>query len=465
MNKDGVKERDEMTQHFDLIAIGGGSGGMAVARRAAEYGMKCAVIEAGRLGGTCVNVGCVPKKVMWYAAQLSHALHDAPEYGFDAALTTVAPQGHIDWPQLKAGRDSYVERLNNIYARNLENSAVTMIGGHAAFASHNSVTVDGETYSADHIVVACGGRPTIPDIPGAEYGITSDGFFELESLPRRVAIVGSGYIAVELAGVLNALGSEVHLLLRRHHLLARFDVMLRETLMEQMQDDGIHITTGVSLATVERADDQTITLHTDDGAVSGYDALIWAIGRESRVDGLNLEAAGLSVNGAGFIPVDEFQNSSVSGIYAIGDVTGQAALTPVAIAAGRKLADRLFGGKLDAKLDERNIPSVVFSHPPIGTVGMTEDEAREQFGDDVKVYQSRFVPMYYAMTTRKPRSTMKLVTVGATEKVVGCHIIGDGADEMLQGFAVAIKMGATKADFDSTIAIHPTSAEELVTMR
>jgi len=449
-----------MSQHFDLIVIGGGSGGMAVARRAAEYGMKCAVIESNRLGGTCVNVGCVPKKVMWYAAQLSHALHDAPDYGFDAALTTV------DWPQLKAGRDGYVERLNKIYARNLANSAVTMIEGRAAFSSSNSVTVNGETYSADHIVIACGGRPAIPDVPGVELGITSDGFFELEALPRRVAIVGSGYIAVELAGVLNALGSEVSLLLRRQHLLARFDVMLREELMEQMQDDGIHVATGINLSAVERGADQQLTLHTRDGHVmDGYDTLIWAIGRESQVNGLNLEAAGLSTNDAGFIPVDQFQNSGVSGIYAIGDVTGQAALTPVAIAAGRRLADRLFGGKLDAKLDERNIPSVVFSHPPIGTVGMTEDEAREQFGDDVKVYQSRFVPMYYAMTTRKQRSSMKLVTVGATEKVVGCHIIGDGADEMLQGFAVAIKMGATKADFDNTIAIHPTSAEELVTMR
>jgi len=454
------KMEKAMSQHFDLIAIGGGSGGMAVARRAAEYGMKCAVIESNRLGGTCVNVGCVPKKVMWYAAQLSHALHDAPDYGFDTALTTV------DWPQLKAGRDSYVERLNKIYARNLGNSAVTMIEGRAAFSSRNSVAVNGETYSAAHIVIACGGRPAVPEISGAELGITSDGFFELEALPRRVAIVGSGYIAVELAGVLNALGSEVSLLLRRQHLLARFDVMLREELMEQMQDDGIHVATGINLSAVERGADQQLALHTRDGHVmDGYDTLIWAIGRESQVDGLNLEAAGLSTNDAGFIPVDQFQNSGVSGVYAIGDVTGQAALTPVAIAAGRRLADRLFGGKLDAKLDECNIPSVVFSHPPIGTVGMTEDEAREQFGDDVKVYQSRFVPMYYAMTTRKQHSSMKLITVGATEKVVGCHIIGDGADEMLQGFAVAIKMGATKADFDNTIAIHPTSAEELVTLR
>ncbi len=449
-----------MSHHFDLIAIGGGSGGIAVARRAAEYGMKCAVIEANRLGGTCVNVGCVPKKVMWYASQLSHALHDAPDYGFDAALTM------IDWPQLKEGRDAYVERLNKIYARNLENSAVTMIEGHAAFASKNSVIVGSETYSADHIVIACGGRPTIPDISGAEHGITSDGFFELESLPPRVAIVGSGYIAVELAGVLNALGSEVSLLLRRQHLLGRFDVMLREALLEQMQDDGIHIATGIDLSVVERDSNQALTLHTyDEHMMDGYDTLIWAIGRESRVDGLNLSAAGLVADNSGFIAVDSFQNSDVPGIYAIGDVTGQAALTPVAITAGRRLADRLFGGKQDARLDYTNIPSVVFSHPPIGTVGLSEDEAREQYGDDVKIYQSRFTPMYYAMTARKQRSMMKLVTIGATEKVVGCHLIGDGADEMLQGFAVAIKMGATKADFDNTVAIHPTSAEELVTMR
>lgn len=449
-----------MSHHFDLIAIGGGSGGIAVARRAAEYGMKCAVIESNRLGGTCVNVGCVPKKVMWYAAQLRHTLHDVPDYGFDAALTTV------DWPQLRAGRDAYVERLNAIYARNLENSDVMMITGHAEFASKDSVTVAGVTYSADHIVIACGGRPSVPDIAGAEYGITSDGFFELESLPRRVSIVGSGYIAVELAGVLNALGSEVSLLLRRQHVLGRFDVMLRETLLEQMQDDGINIVTGVDLSMVERDSNDTLILNANDGETFyGYDTLIWAIGRESRVEGLNLSAAGLKADNRGFIAVDEFQNSDVPGIYAIGDVTNQVVLTPVAIAAGRRLADRLFGGKQDARLDYTNIPSVVFSHPPIGTIGLSEDEARELYGDDVKIYQTRFVPMYYALTSRKQRSTMKLITVGATEKVVGCHIIGDGADEMLQGFAVAIKMGATKADFDNTVAIHPTSAEELVTMR
>jgi len=449
-----------MAQHFDLIAIGGGSGGIAVARRAAEYGMKCAVIEGGRLGGTCVNAGCVPKKVMWYAAQLGHALHDAPDYGFDPALTT------IDWPQLKAGRDAYIERLNKIYARNLANSGVTTVAGHAAFVSKNSVVVEGEHYSAAHIVIACGGRPAIPAIPGADEGITSDGFFELEALPRRVAIVGSGYTAVELAGVLHGLGSEVSLLLRRQHLLGRFDVMLREALMEQMQDDGIHIATGIDLSAVERDNDQSLTLQTNDGhMMDGYETLIWAVGRESRVDGLNLAAAGLAADSAGYIPVDPFQNTDVEGIYAIGDVTGQAALTPVAIAAGRRLADRLFGGKPDARLDYSNIPTVVFSHPPIGTVGISEDEAREQFGDDVKVYQSRFTPMYYALTSRKQRSVMKLITVGAAQKVVGCHLIGDGADEMLQGFAVAIKMGATKADLDNTVAIHPTSAEELVTMR
>ncbi len=449
-----------MSRHFDLIAIGGGSGGMAVVRRAAEYGMKCAVIEAARLGGTCVNAGCVPKKVMWYAAQMSHALHDAPDYGFDAALTTV------DWQQLKAGRDAYVVRLNEIYARNLANSSITVVAGRAAFTSKNSVIVNGETISADHIVIACGGRPALPAISGAEHGITSDGFFELTSRPRRVAIVGSGYIAVELAAVLSALGSDVSLLLRRQHLLARFDVMLREALMEQMQDDGIHIATGINLSSVVRGEDGVLTLHTQEGhTMEGYETLIWAIGRESAVDGLNLSAAGLSLNAAGFITVDPFQNSAVEGIYAIGDVTGQTALTPVAIAAGRRLADRLSGAKPDAKLDEKCIPSVVFTHPPIGTVGMTEDEAGEQFGDDVKVYQSRFVPMYYALTTGKQHSVMKLVTVGADEKVVGCHIMGDGADEMLQGFAVAIKMGATRADFSNTMAIHPTSAEELVTMR
>jgi glutathione reductase (NADPH) len=278
--------------------------------------------------------------------------------------------------------------------------------------------------------------------------------------------VGSGYIAVEIAGVLNALGSEVTMLLRREHLLGSFDAMLRETLMEEMQDQGIRILTGTQIERIERAIDATLTLTTSRShLLTAFDTLIWAIGRGMNSDDLGLERAGISVDAQGSVRTDAYQNTAVAGIYAIGDVTGRRALTPVAIAAGRRLADRLFGGAPESRLDYEMIPTVVFSHPPVASVGLSEDEAREQHGDAVKVYQSRFTPMYHALTARKAHSTMKLVTIGAEERVVGCHIVGLGADEMLQGFAVAVKMGATKRDFDDTVAIHPTSAEELVTMR
>lgn len=443
---------------YDLIALGGGSGGIAVARRAAQHGAKCAVIEADRLGGTCVNRGCVPKKVMWYAAQLAHTLHDAAAYGFDATLSA------IDWAQLKQSRDVYLARLNGIYRRNLDASAVDLIQGYGRFVDAHTLEVAGRQYRAKHIVIATGGRPRVPAFPGAELGLTSDDFFKLEQQPQRVVIVGAGYIAVELAGVLNALGSEVTLLLRRNQLLGRFDPMLRESLMEAMQLQGINILSCIHLQGISRDDHTGLSLDTASGPLTGYDALIWAVGRENALDELNLAAAGVAVE-SGMIQTDDYQNTNVPGIYALGDVTGRAALTPVAIAAGRRLADRLFNRQPESRLDYRNIPSVVFSHPPIGTVGLSEDEAREQYGDDVKVYQSRFVPLYNAVTTDKPHTSMKLVTIGSQEKIVGCHVIGPAADEMLQGFAVALKMGATKKDFDDTVAIHPTSAEEFVTMR
>ena len=450
-----------MTQHYDLISIGGGSGGLAVARRAAHYGARCAVVEDDRLGGTCVNRGCVPKKVMWYAAEIAHSLHDATDYGFGVDADSV----RLDWAKLKAGRDHYLQRLNGIYQNNLDNAAVDLISGYGRLRDHRTVTVNGVDYTADHIVLATGGRPIMPAIPGADLGITSDGFFELEQQPRHVAIVGSGYIAVELAGVMRALGSEVTLLMRGEHLLSRFDAMLRETLLEAMQDDGITIMSGVSLEQIERSGDERLDLYARNGQlIKGIDAAIWAIGREMRIEDLGLDTAGIAQS-KGVIVVDEKQNTNVPGVYAIGDITGQIALTPVAIQAGRRLADRLFGGMTESKVDYEGIPSVVFSHPPIGTVGLSEGEARSRFGDDVCVYQTRFTPMYHALTTRRVPSAMKLVAVGPHEKIVGCHIIGQGADEMLQGFAVAIKMGATKVDFDNTMAIHPTSAEELVTMR
>ena len=448
-----------MSNKFDLIVIGGGSGGIAHARRAAEYGASVAVIEYGPLGGTCVNVGCVPKKIMWYTASLLHHAEHATDYGFDIDV-----RGH-DWTQLKSRRDAYVRRLNGIYERNLDNSGVSYIAGAASFADPHTVEVNGETYTAERIVIATGGKPSVPDIRGADLGITSDGFFELEERPQRVLVVGSGYIAVELAGVFNGVGSDVQLVVRKDRILRTFDVMLSELLMEALSKDGVTLDVGVVPAAVEKSE-EGLTLHSEDGRAFGpFDAILWAIGRDPNVENLALEKAGVQSDEQGFIPTDEYQQTNVEHIFALGDVTGRAALTPVAIAAGRRLADRLYGGMDGRHLDYSLIPTVIFSHPPIGTVGLTEGQAKARYGDDIKIYTSAFIPMFYALGENKQRSMMKLITAGKEERIVGCHIIGDGADEMLQGFAVAIRMGATKKDFDDTVAIHPSNAEELVTMR
>ena len=445
---------------FDLIVLGGGSGGLAAAQRAAEYGASVAVFEHGRLGGTCVNVGCVPKKVMWNAAEIAHTIGQASHYGFDLGVN-----GH-DWGLLKRGRDAYVERLNGIYRRNLDNKSIETVLSHGRFTGPREVVDEaGEAYRADHIVIAVGGYPKVPELPGAERGITSDGFFELEAQPERVAVVGSGYIAVELAGIFRSLGSEVSVFVRFDKLLRSFDPMLSDLLMQHMRDAGIDIVTGAVPRALGGSDG--ITLETEDGrSFEGFDALLWAVGRQPNTAGLGLEKAGVETAPRGHIPVDAWQNTNVEGIYAIGDVAGRAELTPVAIAAGRRLSDRLFGGQPERKLSYEIVPTVIFSHPPIGTVGLTEAEARDRHGEDaLRIYKSEFVPMFNALTEAKPRTAMKLVTVGEEERVVGCHVIGPGADEMTQGFAVALSMGARKSDLDDTIAIHPTSAEELVTMR
>jgi len=449
-----------MAKHYDLIAIGGGSGGLSVAERAASYGARCAVIETGRLGGTCVNVGCVPKKVMWYAAQLTHALDDAPGYGFKLDYFD------FDWRKLKSARDTFIHNLNEWYAGYLARTGVELIHGFARLVDARTLEINGEPYTADHLVIATGSRPHIPELPGAEFGITSDGFFELADCPPRIAIAGSGYIAVELAGMLHTLGAEVTLLVRKDQVLRPFDAMLREQLMARLREDGITVLTHTQVRAVARLVGGSLNLHCDGHPnVLNVDTLLWAIGRDPNTEALNLPAAGVVVNPNGSIPTDPFQNTNIPGIYAIGDVTEHFHLTPVAIAAGRRLADRLFGGQPDRRLPYENIPTVVFSHPPIGTVGLTEEEARQHYGDAVKIYQTRFRPMYYAFTARPIQTAMKLVCIGPEEKIIGCHLIGEGADEMLQGFAVAIRMGATKRDFDDTVAIHPTSAEELVTMR
>ncbi len=445
-------------QQHDLVVIGGGSGGIAAARRAAQHGARVALVESGRLGGTCVNQGCVPKKVMWHAAQLAHALEDAAAYGFELELR------QHDWPRLKTGRDAYIARLNDIYLRNLEKDGVQVLRGQGRFSEPTKVTVDGRVLSAKHVLVATGGRPERPDVPGAELGIDSDGFFALAHCPERIAVVGSGYIAVELAGMLRALGAKVSLVVRGTQLLRNFDRMLGEALLESARAQGIDVLLQTRVQSLALAD-HGLRAVLQDGKAMDLNCLIWAIGRSPNTEGLGLETAGVTVTKEGFIATDALQNTNVPGIYAVGDVTGRAALTPVAIAAGRRLADRLFGGQADRRLDYSQIPTVVFSHPPIGTVGLSEAEARAQHGESIKVYTSRFNALYYGVMQHKVPSHMKLVTAGPEEKVVGCHVIGQGADELLQGFAVAIRMGATKQDFDDTIAIHPTSAEELVTMR
>ncbi|KAM3672206.1 glutathione reductase, mitochondrial isoform 2-T2 [Ammospiza maritima maritima] len=376
---------------YELLVLGGGSGGLAGARRAAELGARVALVEPQRLGGTCVNVGCVPKKVMWNTAVHAEFVHDHADYGFETAGVK------FSWRTIKEKRDAYVRRLNDIYENNVKKAHIDIIRGYGKFTAdpEPTIEVNGKKYTAPHILIATGGRPAVPsdsEIPGASLGMTSDGFFDLEELPRRSVVVGAGYIAVEMVGILSTLGSKSSLLIRH--------------------DKGV------------------------------------------RMDP------------KGHVVVDEYQNTTRRGIYAVGDVCGRALLTPVAIAAGRKLAHRLFEGRQDSRLDYENIPTVVFSHPPIGTVGLTEEEAMAIHGKDkVKIYNTSFTPLYHAVTQRKVKCVMKLVCTGKEEKVVGLHMQGLGCDEMLQGFAVAIKMGATKADLDNTVAIHPTSAEELVTLR
>ena len=451
-----------MTEHhFDFLAIGGGSGGIAAAVRAASHGARAAVVEHGRLGGTCVNVGCVPKKLMWYAASLGHAVGEYAGYGFD-----VSREG-FDWPALRHARDAYVERLNGIYARRLDTEGIEHLRGTARFVGPRTVAVGYSHVTADHVVIATGGQPIVPPTPGAELGITSDGFFELAELPGRVVVSGSGYIAVELAGVLRALGSEVTMVLRRDRVLRAFDEMIGAELMIALDADGIEIRTEAELELIERdASRNTLNVRISDGSsIEAVDAVLWAIGRKPNVSALGLAATGVEMSRGGAILTDEFQRTSVDGVYAIGDVAGRAPLTPVAIAAGRRLADRLFGGQADRRLSYDCIPSVIFTHPPIGTVGATEAQARSDHGDAVRVYRTRFNSMYYAFSDDPRATAMKLVTVGDEERIVGCHVIGEGADEMMQGFAVAVRMGARKCDFDDTVAIHPTSAEELVTMR
>jgi glutathione reductase (NADPH) len=446
-------------KEYDYIVVGGGSGGVASARRAASYGARVALIEARRLGGTCVNLGCVPKKLMFNAASMAEYLDRSADLGFKVE------RPRFDWAAVKTRRDEYVAKLNTIYERGLATSGVEHISGRAKLSGEHRVDVNGQSLSAPHILLAVGGYPKVPDVPGAQLGITSNGFFELEEQPRRVAVIGTGYIGVELGGILNALGSQVCLFSKYDALLPHFDSLVHDELRAYMVETGIDYQPHSEPKRLARGDDGNLKVITkEDRTLSGFDAIIWAVGRSPASAGLGLDRVGIQTDSTGAITVDEWQNTTASGLYAVGDVTQHMPLTPVAIAAGRRLADRLFGNQPDAKLNFDNIPTVVFSHPPIAAVGLTEAQAREQY-QDVKVYTTRFSNLFYALSRSRPKTAMKLITEGKQERVVGIHCFGMSSDELIQGFAVAMKMGATKRDLDDTVAIHPTAAEELVTLQ
>lgn len=464
---------------YDYLVIGAGSGGIASARRAASYGAKVGVIEKARLGGTCVNVGCVPKKIMWNAASIAETLHDMKHYGFSGYDSDAIS---FDWGFIKENRDKYVTRLNGIYERNLVNSGVDKILGTASLAQGGKGVVvtpgDGSTpvtYKATNILIASGGEPSFPEGEGIrEHAISSDGFFELEDLPGKAVVVGAGYIAVELAGVLQSLGTDTSLVLRKDKALREFDEILSGTLDIEMRRQGINIlrnTNGVQKISIdEETGLKTVTLHNEE-LIKEVGTVLMATGRSPLVEPLNLSEAGVKQEAGGYILTDEFCATNVDGIFALGDVCGNIELTPMAIAAGRRLADRLFGGPehANAKVSYENVPTVVFSHPPIGTIGLSEAQAVHKYGEqNIKIYRSKFANLYYGPwlveADDKPKTAMKIVCAGEEETVVGLHVIGTGADEMLQGFGIAMKMGATKADFDACIAIHPTASEEFVTM-
>ncbi|KAF9892592.1 Glutathione reductase [Aspergillus nanangensis] len=467
------------THQYDYIVLGGGSGGSGSARRAAGwYKAKTLIVESGRSGGTCVNVGCVPKKMTWNFASVNETLQSAKHYGYG-----VPDDISINYRHFKDLRDATVKRLNGIYERNWGGEGIDLVHGRATFIDPKTIEVtldDGSKtrYTSPHILVATGGRPTVPNIKGAEHGITSDGFFEMEELPPKLAVVGAGYIAVELAGVMGAVGVETHMFIRGEEFLRKFDPMVQKTMTDRYEAVGINIHKHhggfkeVQLLRDGKGKDKLLKLIGHDGSEIEVNELLWAIGRVPEVEDLNLNATGIQLNKSGHIVVDEYQNTTAGGIYALGDVTGHAELTPVAIAAGRQLGNRLFGPPelKDSKLSYDNIPTVVFAHPEVGTIGLTEPQARERYGDDkIKIYHTKFTAMYYDVMPAEEKkhnpTEFKLVCAGPEEKVVGMHILGLGVGEMLQGFGVAVKMGATKKDFDSCVAIHPTSAEELVTLR
>ncbi len=441
---------------YDLFVIGGGSGGVRGARIAASYGAKVALAEEAELGGTCVNVGCIPKKLFVYASHYAEVFEDARAYGWSPTA------GAFNWGRLIANKDKEILRLNGIYARLLKRAGVETMLGRARLIGPHEVAVGDRRFRCKFILVAVGGTPRVPDIPGRELADTSNEAFHWKKLPQRVLIVGGGYIAVEFACILHGLGSEVRQAYRGPLFLRGFDDDVRAHLAEEIRHQGIDLCFDLSVEELEETDGGIRARFTDESAEE-YDAVLYAIGRVPKIAGLGLEDAGVKTNAKGAIEVDEYSQTSMPSIYAVGDVTDRVNLTPVALAEGMAVAATLFDGR-PTKCDHEVIPSAVFSQPEIGTVGLTEGEAQGRYGE-VDIYRSTFRPLIHTLTGCDRKTLMKLVVDRGSQRVVGLHIVGPQAGEITQGFAVAIKMGATKAQFDQTIGIHPTSAEELVTMR
>ena len=447
-----------MHYDFDLIVIGGGSGGLAAAFRAAEHGARVALLEPGALGGTCVNAGCVPKKAMWLAAEVGRKLSFAQTLGF------AAQDCALDWPTFIAHRQRYITNIHASYQQRLDKAGIAVLPMRATLRDANTIECeDGVRLCAPRLLLATGGHAARPDIPGAELGGTSDDFFHWTAPPERVALVGGGYIATELAGVLQALGSQVEVFVRGQRLVESFDAELADQLAEDYRQAGVHLHFGCEVSALEQAGNG-IRLVGEGTPDDAFDAVLFATGRRPNTRDLGLEAAGVATDKRGHVIVDERHSTNVDSVFAVGDVSTDLPLTPVAIAAARRLMDRLFGDR-DRPLDPDDIATVVFSHPPIGKVGLTEAKARELHGDAIHVARSSFRPMLHALADSPQRSLFKLVCVGEERRVVGIHLLGEAADEILQGFAVALKRGVTLADLHDTVAIHPTSAEELVLMR
>jgi len=441
---------------FDLFTIGAGSGGVAGSRRAGSYGAKVAIAEAVRVGGTCVLRGCVPKKLLVYGAEFADAFEDAAGFGWTLG------ERRFDWARLIAAKDKELDRLHAVYINLLKGSNVAILEGHAVIVDPHTVELAGKRYTAANIMIASGGHPVMPEIPGIEHVITSNEALDLKSLPKRIIIVGGGYIAVEFAGIFETLGSEVSIAIRAERLLRGFDEDVRMALGEEIAARGVKILPRTQIARIDKTPGGLVAT-TLDGTTLTADAVMYATGRRPNTANLGLEAVGVAVNKAGAVAVDERFRTTVSNIYAIGDVSDRLNLTPVAIAEGRAIAETLFNNN-PMTVDHRNVPSAVFSQPPVGTVGLSEQAARETHGA-VDVYRTRFRPMKNTLSGRSERTLMKLVVDRKSDRVLGCHMVGRDAAEIIQGLAIALQCGATKRQFDRTIGIHPTAAEEFVTMR